>query len=40
MTDPGVGGLVAAVRKAARHTQAKEAFVGIFLMDHNTNGSI
>ena len=34
-----MGGLVAFVRKYARHTQAKEAFVGIFLVEYDANES-
>ena len=39
VADSGVGGLIAVVREAARHTQAKKAFVGLFLAEHNANGS-
>ena len=39
MADFGVGGLVAAARKTTRHTQAKEALVGVFLAEHDANGS-
>ena len=39
VADFGEGGLVAPVREKARHTNAKEAFIRIFPMEHDGNGS-